>query len=100
MSPSATLDSDASLPEYTTVGVRPAVTSRTSRSSSRAKGVGVSPIAPRAKVPPVSPMLVTSMEPVRTSPGAMPWAVRIAAPASGEPMSGPVALPTAARAAP
>ena len=30
----------------------------------------------------------------------MPLAVRIAAPASGEPMSGPVALPTAARAAP
>ena len=47
----------------------PAVHVATSRSSSRAEGRGIRPIAAEGEVPAQSPMLVTSMEPVRTSPG-------------------------------
>ena len=62
MSPSATLESDASLPEYTTVAVRPGVTSRDVEVELvRQRASGSARVEPRAKVPDVSPMLVTSI---------------------------------------
>ena len=101
MSPSARSNSDASLPEYTTAAVRPAVTSpdvevelvrqRARGQPGRAEGEGAGRVADVGHV---------DVAGARRLPGAMPLAARIAAPASGEQMSGPVALPTAARAAP